>query len=436
MTENLIASLLLATPKEAEWFFAQQIDPALFAEHRAKLQWLGSYYARHAALPTQAAFIGRYPDIELPHLKKPSLEAAVRDLQDFRLYTDLTTHVGKARDAYAGGETIQAVVEGLRESLQSLDTQQGHSLDVDLAGSNVALDEYARRAKAAASKEYQLAPTPWPTMNRLAGYMDGGQSVILAARTSMGKTWLLLRWASYLRDCGLRVVLISKEMSLEQISLRVEAITHRLPYPLLVRAALSHQHLGEWKRSRWLHQRRCKGHLIVVPEDDRMLKSGGFAPIEAAVNKHHPHVLIVDGAYLIDPGKTYNNEVAQYAAISAFLKRLSARRRLLSIAALQTNRDSEGNDAKDEGFSRPTLRNIYGADRWAQDADFVMLLGGKRDASTRLLSLAKGRDSAVGDLTVNFHIMPCPMFDEANTTENLAQRVKLLGDKPPDIAVQ
>jgi hypothetical protein len=54
-------------------------------------------------------------------------------------------------------------------------------------------------------------PTPWPVMTRATGGLQPGDAWSILARPNIGKTWVLVLWATYLWQCGFRVLFASME---------------------------------------------------------------------------------------------------------------------------------------------------------------------------------------------------------------------------------
>jgi len=104
-------------------------------------------------------------------------------------------------------------------------------------------------------------------------------------------------------------------------------------------------------------------------------------------------VLIVDGAYLIFTEEKFTGDVKRFAFISSTLKRISMMYGLKSLAVVQAKRDAESDTIS--GATKARLVHIYGSDTWAQDADNVIILNGKRSSPVRTFSLEKAREGAI-----------------------------------------
>jgi hypothetical protein len=94
--------------------------------------------------------------------------------------------------------------------------------------------------------------------------------------------------------------------------------------------------------------------------------------------------------------------------ISNVLKRLAKAYKLISFSTIQGKREAENK----EGETTVSLKDLFGGDAWAQDADNVLLINGRRDSRVRKLSLAKGRESAIGEFHVAFRLEPKPYFGQ------------------------
>lgn len=225
-------------------------------------------------------------------------------------------------------------------------------------------------------------------------------------------TWMALYWANYFEQLGERVLFISKELPSIQVLARWSSLRFKFSYPDFRKGELSPRHLVRWNRA-----------AIQFKKDDRVIISGndtvkgvGFNQIFQKIQSFSPTVLVVDGAYLIYPEEKFNNDVQRFAFISSMLKRISMAYKLKTIAVVQAKREAEADTLS--GVTKAGITHIYGADTWAQDSDWVIMLNGKRGASIRTASLEKSREGEIGSWGLDFKLHPFPCLGEVATLQN------------------
>ena len=194
-----------------------------------------------------------------------------------------------------------------------------------------------------------------------------GELIVLAARPSMGKTALALRFALHAAHSRHPVLLFSLEMNKQSLAMRILSIEGRVSLQSLRTGRLSDD---EWKRLG-----RALGELDALPLliDDR--PGIGVADIKAAARRMEREMglslIVVDYLQLLLPERyrrdgTREQEVA---AIAQGLKRLAAELNVPIIALSQLSRAVETRHDK-----RPQLSDLRESGSIEQEADVVLML--------------------------------------------------------------
>lgn len=277
-------------------------------------------------------------------------------------------------------------------------------MDEDLRDPEVAFRRYRDCAKGTGARGRYIQ-TPWPTLNRLINFVRPGELFIITARPSIGKTWVLLWLMDFLAKAQVNSFLLSKEMPTASISDRLTAIRYGLDWDKFRAGTLDIQDQVRWK-IKMRNERKHPYTLLVSGEET--IEGTGIEHLYAKVMKAKPQVVAVDGAYLLKMKTLSRNAgpVEQATETSRALKRLAKVTNTQVFAVIQMNRTAEGKT----GIATGNLGTVYGSDSWAQDADFLMNVGGERGSDERVLSMLKCRDTAIGDLFINFKLSPTPDF--------------------------
>lgn len=422
-TLAFIPALLKATRPLQERFHAQQIPVEFFPTHQAEIKWIYEYRERHGVYPNKTHFLSRFPETPWVVDKQP-LTTHISSLLETRTFEEITEIVKRGREMYEGGRRVPDVLEYFRRSFSEVRLYDLEYIDATLEDDSV-LREYREKVRQI-SKGIRKAPSPWASFNRLVGFDEPGEMVTIAARTSIGKTWLSIFWAAYLFSIGERVLFVSKELPTRQIKQRFEALFCQVSYSGLRHGNLSPVELRRWvmNRQRWKKIVNTENLLITGTET---MKGVGFSHILQKIQEFRPTRLFVDGAYLIYPETKTPDERQRFALISSTLKRYSMAFGMVCYPIIQARRDAEANSVS--GATNAKLGDLYGSDAWAQDSDYVLVVNGKRASDFRTILLEKSREGETGQWSTEFKLNPWPRFQELEGRSKLSgtKSVKFIG---------
>lgn len=230
------------------------------------------------------------------------------------------------------------------------------------------------------------------------GFMPG-QLVIVGARTSIGKTSLLVQFATHAAEQGATCLVLSLEMPTSQVTNRLLAQTSSVPVQHLTNPSL----LTEESWLRLVEARRA------IP-DGLWLADGGYTAetIQAKIRSAHAQlggldVVVVDYIQLIrTKGQNRTQEVGE---VSRSLKSLANELGICIIAASQLSR------AHEQDNREPGLRDLRESGSLEHDSDVVVLIHRPKSAADEpqlasmvesVLIVAKNRNGATGKTPVYF----------------------------------
>lgn len=422
-TLTFIGKLLRSSKTEQDWFYARQIPTGVFKDDAKFAVWVFNYREKHGRYPSTAAFEKRFNGTDLPRTKEP-LADILQSAIDTQIFSSMTEAIEATKRKLDDGSTISDALELFRAKVSAINQWSLSSTDLTFGSTDISETRYRERVQSSKLKGTGLNFTPWPDMNELLGFVEPGEHIVLAARTSIGKTWVALFWADYLASLGETVLIDTREMTVEQCHDRLESIRHRLDYGLFRRAMLSPVELRRYYLSRRAWKGYPNGGSITITGTET-LKGSGFDNLFQKIETVSPTVVILDGAYLLYPpapdGGRFNSDVQRFTVISSTAKRVAKVKKLVFMSVIQSNRDGETK----EGDTKPTLKDLYGADAWAQDADRVLLLGGRRGSPFRDLALAKSRDSTIGEVKLSFTLNPPSIVQTGGAAPLLAGDVSV-----------
>lgn len=250
------------------------------------------------------------------------------------------------------------------------------------------------------------------------GGFRGGQLVYVGARTSRGKSALLLAFADAAAEAGHRALMFSLEMTPEENGVR----------RLLQETGVGMRSVCSWRkdeRERALDQLSSAAHVLQRPLDFASPTVRTLAGIRAECQRAKAQgalgLVVVDYLGLVRYGSARNGRslYERTTAISQGLKALAMDLEVPVLCAVQLNREPAG-----QGPRRlPTLAHFRDSGAIEQDCDVALLIhqasssGAIEDGSVELL-IAKQRNGWTGK--VGFHWNgTCARFEEAGAEETL-----------------
>jgi replicative DNA helicase len=408
---RLIYALLTANANEQRDYFNQKIPEGLFKLRAKEIHWVYSYRRSTGSLPSVFLFEKNFKE-KLPR-HKDALVPTLLVVQDHAMYSAMKDVSERTLKMTQSGRPMSEAMAFFRSSAQRLQIFANTGTDLHVAKSTVADARYRDRVKMYQDGK-SLIDTPWATCNRLVGHYSAGDVIVLAARTSIGKTWFVVDWATYLADKGHKSLFISKEMLTEAINDRFEVRRYKLPWSLFRTGDLPPAILRRWREER----RRNVHHTDLIISGDETIEGTTLESVDQKIEEHKPVIVWLDGAYLFRSPELGRNssDVERMRWLSNRCKALAKARHVIIVAVVQLNRKAEN---KKTGSTDGGLADIYNSDQFAQDADGVYILNGQRGSPRRTVSVAKGRESNVGDFTINFKLDPYPDFSEVQSAASL-----------------
>lgn len=240
-------------------------------------------------------------------------------------------------------------------------------------------------------------------LDRMTGGWQPGELVLLAARPSVGKSWMALSLVRNAARCGTPVFFASLEMSRLELAQRLLASEARVELQLIRRGRASRDE-QELLLQAAPPLRSCPVHIDDTPGQS-MLRIGANARRLKA--KAGVGLVVIDYLQLISPANLKAPRHEQVGEISRRLKCLARELSVPVIALAQLNRASEEHD-------RPRLSDLRESGSLEQDGDTVLLLHHPKPApgsrpplpsAPKLLEviIAKQRNGPTGDVPVVFH---------------------------------
>lgn len=226
---------------------------------------------------------------------------------------------------------------------------------------------------------------PWETVNRMTMGMWPGTITFFVARPGVGKTMVAIIAARYAWLNNERVLIISPEMSKEEIAERFFVIHAGVNYDNVVRGTLSA--FEKPKLVKTVDEALKLSGMWIMDSDDDLSPRG----IEAAIRACNPSLIAVDALYDIH---VKGDRRERLLTALDWLRKTTRHFGIPGVAFAQLNRDAELAEKKGGGIR---LGTIALADEIAQDTHAIHALEQTKDMRAdswmriRTLKIRRGR---------------------------------------------
>lgn len=388
--KKFIAALLESGSVQA----LRDIDEGLFDEDEiGSFRFVRSHYRRYRELPSIAT-VEQESGQRLPDSPEPP-DYYLRRLKDRRLFTLLRTEFSGLRDRLQRFD-----MESAKDSVARMNTlcrESGPGTDIrnvrDAAES--VLRQYAQ---AHDSPGMTGVPTGWPTLDESSGGYQRGDLISWVARLGVGKTYTLLNQAAYAWRNGYNVLVVTLEMTIEQIVRRIIGMESGVNPEYIRKGTLDE-----------FGMRRLTQYVNQLAGADRLhIYSGSFSKkisdIEMMMVELSPDIVFIDGAYLLIPESMNrldrNNKVA---AVYDELKKLalSSDRPIVTTSQFSRQAGSRGKAG--------SLENISFTDAIATHSSIVLSIkegSPPNEISRREIEVLKGREGESAKFEINYRFSP------------------------------
>lgn len=258
--------------------------------------------------------------------------------------------------------------------------------------------DYATEIARAIQEQAETIQTGFTAINRLIGGFSSGEIIIIAGRTSMGKTALALDFALKAAQAGRKVVYFTLEVPYKDLMERAECNLGRIDMQAVKAPEPAQELLDRLYEAAFELE---KLPLIIYERSNTPEKI--IASIKTQKKIKGVDLVIIDYLQLMNAGRKSENRQQEITTISRKLKLAAIQEQVPIIALSQLNREVESRTGH-----RPRLSDLRESGSIEQDADVVMLLhredyyrrnetpdSYEKDGSTEVI-VAKNRRGSTG----------------------------------------
>jgi len=361
----------------------------LYGEGRQAWEYVADSYRTHGELPPLEA-VSAATGLDLSGSSEGSSSFYLGEIFKRRLFMVQKEGIERVSNSLAtrdpeGAAEIWAEIHRKIQT-ESLTVRKVESL---LALGSLVIEDYE---DAKAGK--RGIPTPWPAMNDQTLGWWPEDLVLFVGRLGVGKTWALTicahaAWVTRTHN----VLIVSTEMNKRQMARRFFSLHLNLPYNEVRLGKL-----GEFVEGR-LYEGvnellKGKGLNIIAGDFDYSIDN-----IAAVVEDEKPHLLCVDGPYLIkNSGKDRHERVSNN--FDDF-KKIGKRTGVATITNLQFNRSAKTGQEQTISADNIGITDVAG---WNSDVAYGMMQDEETKANARLhMKALKIREGVPGTFEINWN---------------------------------
>jgi replicative DNA helicase len=339
-------------------------------EYRTVWRHLLKAKREHDTIPSKDILCTRFPDIELPRVRKRDLPLLLAQLRSRRKFMDFLHALNEAASAVNDPEDVDDVVQSLQGKLNTLSFNGN--------GKQHLVDLFSREASREMIKEIRKRrdgttlgiPTGFTRFDTVAGGLQKQRMITIIGRPGLGKSWLDLAFVANAVIYGGKFILYPLEMSLTETAFRLYTLFSQRMFG--TRKAIKNYDLSTGKVTvakmvRFFHalEDKFQGQLYVAD----VAKLGDpytVERIEAEVDINKPDGIWVDYLTLLKPPSGDVAGDGGWGAVrqlSSGIAGIAHRRDVVGGVSAQVNREA----LKNVNVFLPRLEHIAYGDSIGQD---------------------------------------------------------------------
>lgn len=364
----------------------------LTAEHfygyKAEYEFIKAHYNTYHTVPDRLTFLQHFPEFVIQDVNEPDNYLIEQLYNDYN-QSYLATRLNNLKKLLEADDTNGAM-QYFKDSLDKLHT--GSALQCTDIMSDIS--RYDRFLDMTVNQTKYFIPTGFPELDKIITGIDRrNENMVIAARTGVGKSWLLLTIAAAVATRGFTVGIYSGEMSVDKVGYRIDTLLGKIDNKKISRGDLYYK--DHYKN--YLDSLKCSGYgpiKVLTPND--IAGPATVDALQAFIEKENLDILFIDQYSLLEDNSKAKVAHEKVANISKAIKNLQVLKQIPIIAVSQMNR------TKNEDKSQDTTQ-IALSDRIGQDATVILMVD-KQDAEDPnhpgaykvTINIVKSRDGGDG----------------------------------------
>ena len=378
--------------------------------------FLRDYYTRYGAMPGVEVFAENGVNLSPA---TGTLEYHLHWVRHRAVYQAIQGAHGPLMDALQAND-MDAAVDAMGAMRRAVD--QVRAMEHVLGRQEWASGVVARYDALRGQEQQQGITMGWRLLDQWTGGVQRGDVVVIVGRPGDGKTYTISQMALSAWRAGHRVLLITMEMTDEQIATRLVGLEMAMDPAYIRRGNLSVHAHATFMEAVQTFTTADGAEFFIVGGD--MHK--GVRDIDSMVQELQPEIVYIDASYLLRPEEARNRSRWEMLAdVGEGIKAMALARDVGVVHSVQFNRQ-----AKAKARGEHDLGMIGGTDVIGQVASIVIGIRPgvtPHERTRRRFSLLKNREGRLGNFTTNFLFQPIDFTtigedEETQLTEDQARQ--------------
>ena len=365
---------------DASLLVTNNLTQEYFSDYQEEFNFIQQHLRKYGTVPDEVTFLTKFPEFDIIKVEE-SDSYLIDALFEDRNKRMLARVFNKVRELLNVGKVEEAMNTYMAASSDVV--KATHLEAVDILSDTSRYDAYIER-----TEDYNkyYVKTGIKELDDIIGGWDRKEELaLIAARTNVGKSWMLLKVAIAAAEQGLKVGLYSGEMSENKVGYRIDTLISHISNGKLIHGDASIQ--NDYKRYLENLSTKISGSIKVLTP--KMIgTTPGVTALRAFIEKEKLDMLCIDQHSLLEDDRGARDPVQKAANISKDLKTLQVLKQIPIISVSQLNRTAVNSEI---GLD---ASHIAQSDRIAQDS--TVILGLEKKDNVMTISLIKSRDSLVG----------------------------------------
>lgn len=376
--QNKDYSLITLNNLTADYFF----------NYVAEYEFIKAHYNTYHTVPDRLTFLDKFPDFVIQDVNEPDSYLIAQLYNDYN-QSYLASRFNGMKKLLEADDT-EGAMQYMLDSIEKL------HIGSAIQCTNIMTDtsRYERYLDMIANQSKYFISTGFEELDKIITGIDRrNENMVIAARTGVGKSWLLLTIAAAAAKQGLTVGIYSGEMSVDKVAYRIDTLLGKIDNRKISRGDLYYKDYYK----NYLDGLKCAGYgaiKVLTPND--IAGPATVDALQAFVEKEHIEILFIDQYSLLEDNSRAKTSHEMVANISKSVKKLQVLKQIPIISVAQMNRTK--NEDKSQDSSQIAL-----SDRIGQDATIILMLD-KQDSEDInhkgsykvTLNLVKSRDGGDG----------------------------------------
>lgn len=387
MVQEQIINYIIDT-KDTSLIILNRLDDSFFPAYKSEWNYILNHFNTYGSIPDKESFLASFPDFDLIKVTEP-IQYLIDEIYKEKQNNQLAATFNKVRKLLIENKTEEAL-DTYKKVYEDLTCGVALS-SIDILRDTSRYDAYIERLQ---SFDKYYVRTGLPELDSIIGGWDREEELAtIVARTNVGKSWLLLKFAVAAAEQGLNVGIYSGEMSERKVGYRIDTLIQHISNGALVHGSSNIQ--ADYKTYIDNLPNRFKGSIKVLTP--KMINgAAGVSALRAFIEKDKLDILFIDQHSLLEDDRKARNPVERASNISKDLKNLQVLKRIPIISVSQQNRAST-----DTGVG---TEHVAQSDRIAQDSTIILFFERHKDDKSLLdIELVKSRDS-VNDKKLTYRV--------------------------------